>query len=317
MNAPAIVCVTSERVDVLRELLGAALPVAEALGGTVVAVPLAGTSTEDLFARGADRVLVPSSSPSEAEGAVAVLDAALGVLDPVVLLIGATNLGAEAAARLAQRRRIGCASEIVEIGIAQDGPWVRRRCLGRFVATERQCRRPTVATIRPRRYAAPARGLGSGVAERLPVVLPTPRVRVRQRLLRSSSDVCVEDAERIVAVGRGLQQAADLELIHRAAAALNAVVAGSRPVTEHLKWLPIEVKVGLSGRTVRPELYLACGISGQIEHIVGMRESRVVVAVNSDGEAPIFREADYCVVADLYRFLPELVSAVGEQLLRP
>ena len=310
MSSGTAICVASERVDVLVELLGAALPVGEALGGTLAALLLAPGDSESLLAHGATRALVPSTWPEDAEGATALLDAALDRLDPAVLLIGATDLGAEAAARLAQRRRLACASEVVEVG-AQDGrPWFRRRCLGRFVATERQLTRPAIATIRPRRFEAPPQGPPDGTVELLSVDLPERRVRLRERRPHRGSDVCIDQAERIVAVGRGLEQAADLELIHRTATALGAVVGGSRPVTEHLHWLPIEVKVGLSGRTVRPELYVACGISGQIEHIVGMRESRVVVAINTDEHAPIFGEADYCIVADLYRFLPELIAAV-------
>ena len=116
----------------------------------------------------------------------------------------------------------------------------------------------------------------------------------------------------MVSVGRGLRAPEDLSLIHQLAEGLDAAVGGSRPVTEHLGWLPLDVKVGLSGKTIAPELYVACGISGQIEHVVGMRDSRVVVAINSDPTAPIFAEADYYLVGDLYELVPALSRAVAE-----
>src|SRR5262249_28109043 len=91
--------------------------------------------------------------------------------------------------------------------------------------------------------------------------------------------------------------------------ALGGVLAGSRPLTGDVDWMPIDRRIGLSGQTVRPNLYVACGISGQIEHIVGMKSARTVVAINTDPKAPIHGEADYSVVADLYDIVPALQRA--------
>ena len=91
---------------------------------------------------------------------------------------------------------------------------------------------------------------------------------------------------------------------------LRGEVAGSRPLIDDFQWLPANVKVGLSGSTVRPRLYVACGIAGQIEHVVAMRGSRVVVAINSDAAAPIHEEADYTIVGDLYDIVPALMTAI-------
>ena len=99
-------------------------------------------------------------------------------------------------------------------------------------------------------------------------------------------------------------------MIEDLARALGGVVGASRPLTDDLEWLSPEVKVGLSGITVKPRLYIACGISGQIEHNVGMRESGVVVAINSDPAAPIMQQADYCITGDLHEIVPALIKAV-------
>ena len=116
-------------------------------------------------------------------------------------------------------------------------------------------------------------------------------------------------AESIVAVGRGLGDAANLEIIRRLADALGAELAASRPVCD-AGWLPMERQVGSSGQTVAPKLYMALGISGAIQHLVGMKGSRTIVAIDKDPNAPIFEVADYGIVGDLLQVAPELIEAI-------
>jgi electron transfer flavoprotein alpha subunit len=111
-----------------------------------------------------------------------------------------------------------------------------------------------------------------------------------------------------------VKKAEDLKLIQELAAVIGAQLGGSRPLTEDLKWLPADAQVGLSGKKVKPKLYVACGISGQIQHIVGMRDAQTIVAINMDPSAPIFEEADYCIVGDLYKIVPALTAAFRELL---
>jgi electron transfer flavoprotein alpha subunit len=117
----------------------------------------------------------------------------------------------------------------------------------------------------------------------------------------------ITGAEKIVAVGRGLKKKEDLSLIDELAKTLGAAVGCTRPLTEDLKWCPVDAQIGLSGCTIRPRLYLGVGISGQIQHIVGMRDSEVIVAINNDKTAPIFQHADYGIVGDLYLIVPEIM----------
>jgi electron transfer flavoprotein alpha subunit len=126
---------------------------------------------------------------------------------------------------------------------------------------------------------------------------------------RASADL--SRAGRIVAVGRGLKAQEDLSLIADLATALGAEQACSRPLAEGLGWFPHDRYVGVTGQHVQPDLYLAVGISGQLQHTVGARASRTVVAINSDKDCPFFAEADYCVVGDLYQVVPALTAALS------
>jgi electron transfer flavoprotein alpha subunit len=121
--------------------------------------------------------------------------------------------------------------------------------------------------------------------------------------------VDLTQAERIVSVGRGIKAPEHLELAKELAAALNAELAASRPICD-AGWLPMERQVGSSGQTVAPKLYLALGISGAIQHVVGMKGTRTIVAINKDAEAPIFEIADYGIVGDLFEVVPAMITAL-------
>ena len=133
---------------------------------------------------------------------------------------------------------------------------------------------------------------------------------------KSKAQESLKDAEVIVSAGRGFKKKEDLAVIEELARVLNGVVGASRPLTSDLGWLPEERQVGLTGTTVKPKLYFAIGISGQIQHLTGMRDSRVVVAINTDKHAPIFQECDYGVVGDLYAVVPALAKELKARLGR-
>jgi electron transfer flavoprotein alpha subunit len=127
---------------------------------------------------------------------------------------------------------------------------------------------------------------------------------------KNTGGVDIEKSQAIVSVGRGIGNKEGLSVVEPLAAVLNGVVAGSRPVCLDYHWLSEDRQVGLSGKKVRPKVYIAIGISGQIQHIAGMRGSKVVIAINKDKSAPIFEECDYGIVGDLFQIVPKIVEGM-------
>lgn len=150
---------------------------------------------------------------------------------------------------------------------------------------------------------------GEGVVEAVEVE-PVPGLTLVETLPKVGGRVDLSAAKRVVGVGRGFAAEADLDLARAVATRLDAELACSRPIAEGVGWMPAERYLGVSGATVQPELYLAVGISGQVQHLVGVSSSKVIVAINKDKNAPIFRHADFGVVGDLYEVLPALLDAL-------
>ena len=251
------------------------------------------------------------SLPAAGELALALREA-VRFADPDTILIGATRTGTDVAARLAQALEVPCAGNCMTLRRDQDGSLeIERRVYGgRFTATQVLAGRPQIASVPPSRFpkAEPVQQPRGAIRE-LAVTLPPPRVRTRATVPRARSTVDVTKAAVIVAAGRGVKKADDLAMLDALAGVLGGVLAGSRPLTGDVDWLPTDRRVGLSGQTVKPNLYIACGISGQIEHIVGMKGARTVVAINTDPKAPIHAEADYSVIGSLYEIVPALLEA--------
>jgi electron transfer flavoprotein alpha subunit len=193
---------------------------------------------------------------------------------------------------------------------------VRQLFQGKVNADVRFCGgAPHFASLQAGAYRADRLAVATG-GRLAPIEKVTPRlsagdIRTRPLALFRESQRAVDlgAAELIVSVGRGIQEAGNIPLVEKLAKALGAELAASRPICD-AGWLPMERQVGSSGQTVAPKLYLAVGISGAIQHLVGMKGSRVVVAINKDPNAPIFEMADYGIVGDLFQVVPELIAAV-------
>ena len=168
---------------------------------------------------------------------------------------------------------------------------------------------PAIVTLRPGEWP-PADGAGS--AEITPFEVTIDEAAVRSRVTghedAGGGDVDITDADVLVAIGRGIGEEDELELVFDLADALGATVAASRPVVD-AGWLPKHRQVGQSGKTVAPEIYLALGISGAVQHVAGMKDAETIIAINTDPNAPIFDLADYGVVGDLFEVVPALVEA--------
>jgi electron transfer flavoprotein alpha subunit len=308
----------SEHLETAGELLTAGRELATRLKCLLVAVatgPDDLAMQDDLLTRGADQILLVRDALGAQAGTESVPHAvreAVRVSSPAVVLMGATRSGNETAARVAQMLQMPCASSCVSIEADDEGRLIVERRIygGRFVSRQRLAAAPALLTVPPRRFARAqkADGARSSVRE-LMVDLPAPRIRTVGVTERARSQVDISKAEVIVCAGRGVKRMEDLEQLERLARLLGGVLAGSRPLTGDVDWLPPDRRIGLSGQTVKPNLYIACGVSGAIEHIVGMKGARTVVAINNDVKAPIHGEADYSVIGDLYEIVPALIRA--------
>ncbi len=269
------------------------------------------------IACGADKVVVASGrllNGSDPSTVLELLDHVIKTLQPSLVLIGSTRLGSEVSARLAQRLRVASASECLALEFDESGDLVVERFVygGRFVAKRVLRSAPKIAAVQVGRYEPLPRADGrSGEIEEVSPNLPAPAVSVIDRKEPERSETDIGKAEVIISAGRGLKSKEDLALLQSLARALGGELAGSRPLVE-MQWISRDRQVGLSGRTVKPRLYVACGVSGQIEHIAGMRPSRTVVAINTSPDAPIHNEADYSIVDDLYAVIPALVAVLEE-----
>lgn len=287
--------------------VGRLLEIARALGGPVVAVVAGPRAVADAVAAGGpDRVVwlgEPGDAPAAAFAAAAA-DAVAAAGATVVLAADRPAdrvLAGAAAARLDAPALAGVAA------VEPDPAGVRltRAVLGGVAAEELLASGPVVVVTDG--GDAPVPGAPAAVEE----APATPAaVRVVESRPAAATGPDLRAARRVVSVGRGLKAREDLALVDALADALGAATACTRPLAEGVGFFPKDRYVGVSGRTVSPDLYLALGVSGQVQHMVGARGSRTVVAVNSDPDAPIFREADYAVVGDLYQVVPALTEAL-------
>ncbi|NTW40866.1 MAG: electron transfer flavoprotein subunit alpha/FixB family protein, partial [Cellulomonadaceae bacterium] len=229
-----------------------------------------------------------------------------------LLLVGAGVSGWEIAARVATALGLGLVSEASALRRA-DGGWVTERVVfaGGAVQTE-TWHGPAVVTVAPGRgQATPGRvsAVGSLVERTVPVEVDG-RVQTVARTTRPVDAVDLAGAARVVCVGMGVGSRDDLATVVDLADALGAEIACTRPVAEDREWLPTSRYIGISGVTVRPDLYLGVGVSGQVQHTVGMRESRVVVGIDTNPDATLLAQSDIAVVGDQREIVPLLIDAL-------
>lgn len=228
---------------------------------------------------------------------------------PIIVIIPATKIGREIAALTAALADAAYAPELSDIKV--EGGMIRyqRPVLGGGVLATYRLNAPyMVGTYQLYLYQPTEAGQPIPEIKEIEVSSKTSKVsRVEVRPLEKAG-IDLRKAERIVAVGRGLAKKEDLEMIRELAKLMKAEIGCSRILTEDYGWLPIEHQVGLTGVIVSPRLYIAIGISGQIQHVIGFKNSKIVVAINKDKNAPIHQHADYSIVEDLYKVVPALIK---------
>lgn len=228
---------------------------------------------------------------------------------PEIVLIGATPLGRSLAPRIAAALKTGLTADCIDLQLDENGELIQVRpaFTGNLIAHIKTSTRPVMTTVRYKVFKARERDptRKGDIVEKEVEIVKDVGVRVVRK--EPVEVVNISDAEIIVSGGRGLKKPEDLKILEELANLLGGVVGASRPLVDE-GWISKDHQVGFSGNIVRPKLYLACGISGSPQHLAGMRDSEIIVAINIDPSAPIFNVADYGIVGDLYEIIPKLIE---------
>ena len=315
------------------ELLGKAKELASALDTEVAAV-LIGSDVkglaDDLAAYGADKVIVvddPELKEYRTEPYTHALASVINEFKPEIMLVGATAIGRDLGPRVSARVKTGLTADctMLEIGDFPINPMpgkeqkhnqllMTRPAFGGNTIATIACpnHRPQMATVRPGVMQAIEKieGAKANVIEFNPGFTPDNKYVEILDIVKSVVDtVDIMDAKILVSGGRGVGSPENFKILEDLAEALGGEVSCSRAVVDS-GWKPRDIQVGQTGKTVRPQVYFAIGISGAIQHVAGMEESDIIIAINKDESAPIFDVADYGIVGDLNKIVPKLTEAI-------
>lgn len=295
------------------EALSAGKRLAMETGGQLVAAVLGSGVKEaagDLKTYGADRILVadhPELSPCVTETHTKVLADVISQTAPQIIIMGATSQGKDLSARLSARLNAPLAVDCVRLKF-EDNALIATRPIygGKVLADVTMQGTPLMITVRPKAMAVEPNS-GDGVVEVLDVAVEAPVVKVIAQNL-ASGKVELTEADVVVTGGKGMG-GNDFAILEDLAKLLEGAVGASRSAVDE-GWRPAADQVGQTGKVVSPNLYIASGVSGAIQHLAGMSSSKIIVAINKDPEAPIFQKADYGIVGDLFEVVPLLAAEI-------
>lgn len=308
------------------ELIGKAKELAAAMDTQVTAI-LLGYNVEslcdELAEYGADKIVMVDNEalePYRTEPYAYAISAIIEKYKPSVVLYGATAIGRDLAPRVSARVRTGLTADCTKLEVDPEtkGLQMTRPAFGGNIMATILCpeHRPQMATVRPgvMQKIKPVKGAKAEVEKLdLEFVLNHNYVEVEEVIKKVSNKIDIQDAKILVSGGRGVGCPENFKLLSDLAEAIGGEVSASRACVD-AGWAEKDIQVGQTGKTVRPNLYIACGISGAIQHLAGMEESDVIIAINKDESAPIFEVADYGIVGDLTKILPIFTEKVKEAM---
>jgi electron transfer flavoprotein alpha subunit len=266
-----------------------------------------------------NRVLIVEDSKLEnfnSDAYQKVLSSIISEQMPLLTMMGHTSYGMELAPRLAASLRIPIATDCIDLSFEGENLVVIRQMYGGKVNVKAVLKKAKsyMVTVRPGAFIAQKVEIpfnGEVIEKPSPLTEEILTKRFIKYILPSLGEVDITAAEKLVGVGRGIKDQANLSMMEEFAKAIGAVLASTRPVIDK-GWLPSDRQVGISGKTVKPKLYFAVGISGAFHHVLGMKNSNLIIAINKDPNAPIFYFSDYGIVDDLFKIVPELTKRLYE-----
>jgi electron transfer flavoprotein alpha subunit len=306
------------------EVLGKGRELADALGAPLVAAVIGSNVdavAQQALAYGADTALAlasPALADYRLSGYAAALETAVKEAGATVLLAAATTRGREVTATVACNLGAGLAPDAVELRIDGGKLVATRSIYSNNILTDVTFSSGLqVASVRPRSFPMPEAGAAKGAVKAVDPGVSDAAMKEQVVAVKTtdSGEISLTDASKIVSGGRGVAQdpAKGFALVAELASAIGAAVGASRAAVD-AGFIPYKHQVGQTGKTVKPDLYIACGISGAIQHLAGMGGSKVIVAINKDAEAPIFEKANYGIVGDLYEVVPALTAEFKKRL---
>lgn len=238
---------------------------------------------------------------------------AINIINPEILLIGATVNGRDIAPRISASIQTGLTADCTELSLDENGKLAATRPTfgGSLMATILSRKLPQMATVRPKVFSNPELNIeNKAIIEEINIELEEKNnIEELNFIQKSIEDESIEDAEIILALGKGIKTKENFEMAKELAKLINAKIAVSRGLVE-AGFCKNNIQIGQTGKTVTPKIYIACGISGAIQHIEGMKNSQTIIAINKDENAPIFKIADYKMVGDLNEILPKLIEEI-------
>jgi electron transfer flavoprotein alpha subunit len=297
------------------ELLTKGREVSKTLGVELAAVVFGKSESEcqQYFEYGAQKVvLVPQDGVGrlDAETYANVLFEIAKDGGPDVLLLRSTRLGKETAGRVAQKLQAGCITDAIGLDMKGTDLVVDRYALGGNTVSSEIIRSPKkVVSFMPRTFEA-QKAPAQGEVVKLDLEVPKTRVELVELRKKTGEAANIESAETLVCVGKGIAKKEDLEMVKELASLLGGELGCTRALSSDYHWISEDRMVGISGKRCKPKLDVSIGVSGQIQHTVGIMTSKLIVAINKDKEAPIFKMADYGIVGDLYEVVPKLVEKI-------
>jgi electron transfer flavoprotein alpha subunit len=315
---PTGILAVTEQVDgafknISFEVISAGKKLGDALGGPLTALVM-GAEGEAIASQaaeyGADRILVANDAGLNdglSDACTQAVDQIVAQCDPAVIVTGATSLGKDIAARLSARLQAPLAMDCVDVRMDGDQVVATRPMYGgKVLADVSLSGSPAIVAIRPRAMEAVA-APGAGEVETVAVSLEGTVLTLVEKHMESGK-IDLTEADVVITGGRGMG-GEDFCVVENLAQTVGGAVGASRSAVDE-GWRPVSDQVGQTGKVVAPNLYVACGVSGAIQHLAGMASSRVVVAVNKDPEAPIFSKCDYGIVGDLFEVVPAITAEI-------